>query len=45
LKDFKPVFEKVADNFQNHTFGMLNTMEEKENHIEFKQEILERGIE
>lgn len=29
-KDFKPIFEKVAENFSDHTFGMLNTMEENE---------------
>lgn len=29
-KDFKPVFEKVSEKFPEHTFGMLNTMEENE---------------
>lgn len=29
-KDFKPVFENIAEKFKNHTFAMLDTMVEKD---------------
>ncbi|MCX7735166.1 MAG: thioredoxin family protein [Candidatus Kapabacteria bacterium] len=29
-KDFKPIFEKTAANFPTHTFGMIDTMTEKD---------------